>query len=302
MRSRFIVLFLHLALTISIPNLLGDSKPKEFFVEIVGQGDTIYIKVGEPAQAISAVIHLLSDELLLLDSRCGEKVEDCPNYCNDRTFAIWFENGNYSELFFNLYCNPRCRAISDTEWPLDCAFNSFVSMMFNVNNSSTIEFLGKDWKSIYRNYRPFYGNSYKDILELSDVLATKTTTTRPLIIKNFKFSTVMLGDSRLFLAKSPLSGIITGMFGLAPGPNSFVNQLFQINEIPRPLLSFSGFNTKYFRKGMLVGALDEVSCTNWHQYPSFVRNSWALKAEIITFMGTRMFFNNTVNLRKEVKV
>ncbi|KAI6219981.1 hypothetical protein M3Y95_01085000 [Aphelenchoides besseyi] len=104
----------------------------------------------------------------------------------------------------------------------------------------------------------------------------------------------MLGDARLFLASSPMTGIISGVFGLAPGLNSFVNQLFQMNKIPRPLLSVSGLDTKYFGNGMLVGELNEVDCTNWHQYSSVVRNGWALKSEVITFMGTKMFFNNTV--------
>ncbi|KAI6234739.1 hypothetical protein M3Y99_00763300 [Aphelenchoides fujianensis] len=248
----------------------------------MGNQDTIYMEVGTPPQPVNAIVRVTSSELVLVDGACGTKALDCPSYCRE-------------PAFLNLYCNPNCRTVTDVEWPLVCVEANFRPFLFLSNESSSFEVVHSDWKAQYSGYKPLYGNLAADRVQFDDAeFENGSWVGQPYAVERLEFGQVLLGDPGLFLGIGVMSGVITAIFGLGPGDRSFASQLFRAGLVPQPLISMVGFNDRRFPSGMLVGELNEFSCTNWTWFPAVDPKSWTLEVTSIKLMGVEVEGPKTV--------
>lgn len=72
--------------------------------------------------------------------------------------------------------------------------------------------------------------------------------------------------------------------GLLPGPQNFVQQAYDRELIPKPVISFIPSANVFAQNVIVLGDYDNVSCIDWTFYPT-INKSWTIKVENIRVNG-----------------
>ncbi|KAI6198722.1 hypothetical protein M3Y96_00549600 [Aphelenchoides besseyi] len=233
----------------------------------------VFLNPGTPTQySFYGILNLYIGELLLVDINCGERLFDCPRYCQDPNFFV-----TYCPLGCDANLNPITRK-------LYC--NNFASDKYKSNESLTFEIiksLGK-WSYQLNEYRKLEGIWVKDVFK--DQYSKNIGTLR--------FVDLLYSDARL-------AGGYNALLGLAPNENGFVHQLFEQNLIDRVAVTF----VPTFPRGRFIAGerANRSYCREdqWTTHSTIHPHFWFLRAEEIQ-IGDQIYFNQTITFGFDAKL